>query len=524
MQIDPRLDAARRVRFFWARAGAREFKEAAMGLIALAVLFVLQLAAPALAQGTLRLAVGTTLNTLDPAKTTIGDEYIFVHLTFNGLTRIDRDLNTKPDLAVSWAASDDLKVWTFKLRAGVTFHNGRPLAAEDVVATMTRILDPQTGSRARATLSMVEKVEAVDPSTVRFTLNIPYAGFPDIFAERQLRIVAKDAIANIATDPVGTGPFRLKSWSPGDRMELERNPDYFEAGKPKLDGVIMLIIPEAAARLAALESGAIDILWNLPYESVDKFKDHAKVRADRVATATWDGIILNNERAPFNDVRVRRALASTIDKEALVELAIFGQGAPTHSPIPPSHPYFNKALPFAPPDIALAKKLLAEAGLADGFEVTLNVPQEREQRVRLGVAVRDMAKAAGIRINVERVPFASYAAKIAGRAQMYVDGYFARPTIDTALYPFYHSTGSWNRQLWLYRNQRVDQLLDAARQTNDEGKRKEIFDEFQQVVDQTVPGIIAYSALHANGVRREVEGFQSTPMQWLELKDVSLKR
>jgi peptide/nickel transport system substrate-binding protein len=482
------------------------------------------LVGPAMAQGTLRVAVGSTLNNLDPAKTTIGDEYIFVHLVFNGLTRIDRDLTTKPDLAVSWTASDDLKVWTFKLREGVKFHNGKTLDADDVIATMQRILDPATGSRARANIAMVEKIEAVDPLTVRFTLSIPYAGFQDIFGERQLRILAKDEIANISTKPVGTGPFRFKSWSPGDRMELEKNPDYYEKGLPKLDGVTMRIIPETAARVAAIESGAIDILWNLPYETVDKFKNHPNVRADGTSTATWDGVILNNERPPFNDVRVRQALAATIDHEALVELALFGQGAPTHSPIPPSHPYFNKELGFKKPDIARAKKLLAEAGLPDGFEVTLQVPQEREQRVRLGVAVRDMAKAAGIRINVERVPFASYAAQVAGKAQMYVDGYFARPTIDTALYPFYHSTGSWNRQLWLYKNARVDELLDLARKTNDEAKRKAIFDEFQKVVEETVPSIVPYSALHANGVRKEVEGFHTTPMQWLELKEVSLKR
>ncbi len=476
------------------------------------------------AQGTIRLAVGTTLNQLDPAKTTIGDEYIYVHLVFNGLTRIDRDLTTKPDLAVSWTASEDLKEWTFKLRDGVKFHHGRTLDADDVVATIRRILDPATGSRARANLTMVEKVEAVDPLTVKFTLNIPYAGFPDIFGERQLRIVAKDRADALSTAPVGTGPFRFVSWAPGDRMELQKNADYFETGLPKLDAVTMRIIPEAAARLAALESGAVDILWNLPYEAVDKFKNHPNVRADSVATATWDGVILNNERPPFNDMRVRQALAATIDKEAIVELAIFGQGAPTHSPIPPSHPYFNKTLPFAKPDIARAKKLLAEAGLASGFDVTLQVPQEREQRVRLGVAVRDMARAAGIRINIERVPFASYAAQVAGKAQMYVDGYFARPTIDTALYPFYHSAGSWNRQLWLYKNEKVDELLDLARKTNDEGKRKQIFDEFQKIVDETVTSIIPYSAAHVNGVRKEVEGFRSTPMQWLELKEVTLKR
>jgi peptide/nickel transport system substrate-binding protein len=482
------------------------------------------IASGAAAQGTIRVAVGTTLNQLDPAKTTIGDEYIFVHLVFNGLTRIDRDLTTKPDLAVSWAASDDLKVWTFKLREGVKFHHGRTLDAEDIVATMRRILDPGTGSRARANLTMIDKVEAVDPLTVRFTLNIPYAGFQDIFAERQLRIIAKDQADQLSTKPVGTGPFRFKSWAPGDRLELEKNPDYFEKGLPKLDAVTMRIIPEAAARLAALESGAVDIVWNLPYEAVDKFKSHPAVRADSVATATWDGVILNNERPPFDNVKVRQALAATIDKEAIIELVLFGQGVPTHSPIPPSHPYFNKALPFAKPDIARAKKLLAEAGLPNGFEVTMQVPQEREQRVRLGVTVRDMARAAGIRINIERVPFATYAAGIAGKAQMYVDGYFARPTIDTALYPFYHSDGSWNRQLWLYKNQRVDELLDLARKTNDEGKRKQIFDEFQKIVDETVTSVIPYSAAHVNGVRKEVEGFASTPMQWLELKEVTLKR
>jgi peptide/nickel transport system substrate-binding protein len=482
------------------------------------------LASSATAQGTIRVAVGTTLNQLDLAKTTIGDEYIYVHLVFNGLTRIDRDLTVKPDLATSWSASEDLQTWTFKLREGVKFHHGRTLDSDDVVATIKRILDPNTGSRARANLSMVEKVEAVDPLTVRFVLNIPYAGFPDIFGERQLRIIAKDQIDTLSTKPIGTGPFKFVSWSPGDRLELVKNPDYFEKGLPRLDGVTMRIIPEAAARLAAIESGAVDILWNLPYETVEKFKSHPNVRADAVSTATWDGVILNNERPPFNDVRVRQALALAIDKAALVELAIFGQGAPTHSPIPPSHPYFSGSLPFPPPDIAKAKKLLAEAGYPNGFEVPMQVPQEREQRVRLGVAVRDMARAAGININIERVPFASYAANVAGKAQMYVDGYFARPTIDTALYPFYHSSGSWNRQLWLYKNARVDGLLDTARKTNDEATRKEIFLEFQKIANETVPSIIGYSAAHVNGVRKEVEGFKSTPMQWLELKEVSLKR
>ncbi|HMK81325.1 MAG TPA: ABC transporter substrate-binding protein [Xanthobacteraceae bacterium] len=494
-----------------------------VGLLAVAVALSLTPVMTCRAQGVLRVAVGTTLSQLDPAKTTIGDEYVYVHLVFNGLSRIDPDMTVKPDLAESWTASDDLKSWTFRLRQGVKFHHGRVLDADDVVATMKRILDPATGSRARTNLSMVADVAAVDARTVRFDLNIPYAGFADVFADRQLRIVPKDRLDELSTRPIGTGPFMFKSWSPGDRLELVKNPDYFEQGLPKLDGVTLRILPEAAARMAALESGAIDIVWSMPYESVETIKNNPNLRIDSVSTPTWDGVILNNARPPFNDVRVRQALALTVDKAAIVELALFGQGDPTFSPIPPSHPYFNKSLKFNPPDIAKAKQLLAAAGYPNGFDVTMQVPQEREQRVRVGVAVRDMARAAGIRINIERVPFASYAANVAGKTQMFVDGYFARPTIDSAIYPFYHSSGSWNDQLWHYSDARVDQLLDEARKTNDEAARKAIFEKFQAIVEETVPGIVAYAAAHVNGVAKKVEGFRSTPMQWLELKSVSLK-
>jgi len=156
--------------------------------------------------------------------------------------------------------------------------------------------------------------------------------------------------------------------------------------------------------------------------------------------------------------------------------------------------------------------------------VTMQVPQEREARVRLGVAVRDMAKAAGITINIERVPFASYTANVSGKAQIYVDGYFARPTIDAANYPFFRSNGSWNNQLWLYEDTEVDSLLDRSRIEQDDAKRKEIFIAFQKRLNETVPGIIPYSAAYVDAYRSNLEGFKSTPMLWLELSGVSLKK
>ena len=327
----------------------------------------------------------------------------------------------------------------------------------------------------------------------------------------------------VSTQPVGTGPFVFKSWAPGDRLEMAKNPSYFEQGLPKLDAVTMRIIPEAAAR-----ARGVGIRRDrYPLEPALRGGRQVQEPSQRARRRRLDrdlGRRHPQQRAPALQRRARAPGARSDHRQGrLVQLALFGQGEPTHSPIPPSHPYFNKTLGFKKPDIARAKKLLAEAGHPNGFDVTMQVPQEREQRVRLGVAVRDMARAAGIRINVERVPFASYAAQVAGKAQMYVDGYFARPTIDTAIYPFYHSSGSWNRQLWLYKNERVDELLDTARKTNDEAKRKS---------SSTISRSSSTRPCRASSPigrpcerrRKEVEGFRSTPMQWLELKEVTLKR
>lgn len=485
------------------------------------------LAMPASAQqpgkgGTLKVALGGTLSRLDPALAATGAEYVYVNLVFNGLTRIDRDMSVKPDLAESWTASSDLKTWTFRLRDKVVFQSGRKLDAEDVIATVTRILDPKADSRGRAVLDVVTRVETIDPRTVRFTLAEPCAGFADIFGDRQLRIVPRDRLAELSTRPVGTGPFIMRHFSSGSRMELARNPAYYEPGLPRLEGVQLRMIPTAEARLSALESGAVDILWDLPYDAVDQFRGNAELRIDRVPTAAWDGVVLHNGMKPFSDVRVRQALAATIDKDALVEKVLFGQGAPTHSPIPPSNPYYDGKLGYPAPDIARARRLLAEAGYPNGIDIAMQAPQECERCLRLAAAVRDMARLAGFRIGIERVPSASYPARVWGRQPMYVDGVLPSPSVDTSVYPFFQSGGWWNSRLWHYGNARVDELLALARGTTDEARRVDAYRAYQAIMDETVPGIIAYAAMHLNGVRRTVQNFHSSPMEWLDLKDVSV--
>jgi len=491
-------------------------------LLIICVALSLLLPLPCLAGGHLKIALTGNLNTLDPAKAKSGDEYIYMFLVFSGLTVIDRDMTTKPDLAYKWESSQDLKTWTFYLRQGVKFHHGREMTAEDVSFTINRIMDKATGSKARVNFLMVEKIEVIDKYTVRFHLNIPYAGFPDIFGGRQVRIVPKDAADTLATKPIGTGPFMFKSFAPGDKVELVRNPGYFEEGKPKLDAVTLVIMPESASRVTALETGEIQVVWKLPMESVDRLKKNPDIIVDEVSTSSWDGIIMNASKKPFDDGRVRKAIHLAIDKRQVAEIVLFGHGSPTHSPIPPAHPFFNKNLSVEA-DLGKAKQLLAEAGYPKGFTITLIAPDGRPVRERLAVATRELLKPLGIKVNIQKLPWDKFLADAEGKAAFYIDGFFSRPTVDTSIYPWYHSSGSWNKGLWHYRNAEVDAVLDAARKSASLEEQKKAYMKFQKlVVEGDPPSVIPYSVNHIDGYRKEVKNLQSCPMMWFDLRDVEI--
>ena len=479
---------------------------------------------PAAAQGVLRITVGTSLGTLDPARTSIGEEYIYDNLVFNGLTRMRGDLKVEPELAEKWEYTPDLKSWTFHLRHGVKFHNGREMTAEDVVGTFKRILDPKTGSPPRSNYEMIDQMTAVDPYTVRFDLKYPYGGFADILSDRQVKIVPHDLADQLPTKPVGTGPFQFKSYTPGDRLVLERNPSYWEAGAPKLDGVELRIIPEMSARIAALQAGDIDVIWDLPPEQVKTLSANPNTRVESVPTPSWDGAIMNNSIPPFNDVRVRRAFHMAVDKRDVVELVLFGQGTPTLSPIPPTHPFFNKDIPFEKADPAGARKLLAEAGYPQGVKVTLVVPGGRPVRERLGVTLQQLAQPGGFDIQIQTVPFSQYDAEVSGKVPLYIDGYFARPTIDTALYAFYHSGGSWNERLWHFSDKRVDEVLDKARLTGNPEEQKPLYLAFQKYLSEDDPGFIAYAVNFICAYRKGVAGVETHPMRWFDLRTATVSR
>jgi peptide/nickel transport system substrate-binding protein len=404
----------------------------------------------------------------------------------------------------------------------VKFHDGREFDSEDAKATFARIMDRATGSTARVNFDIVSSIEAPDKYTIVFNLKIPYSGFADILGDRQTRIVPKDKLDTITNAPVGTGPFQLVEFKPGDRIELKKNPNYYVSGTPKLDGIVFRIMPETAARIAAVDTGQVDLVWDLPPEVIDQFKGNTKVVVDSVPTSTWDGLIMNASQKPFDDVRVRRAVSLAIDKKAMVELSLFGYGTPTHTMIPPSSPFFNDKIAIKT-DIPQAKKLLAEAGFPDGFSTILYVPSGRPTRERVGVGAAEMLKAIGIKVDLQRVPWDKFVKDIEGKEAFYTDGFYSRPTLDTSIYPWYHSTGSWNTTLWNYKNPETDKVLDAARAAKTDEERGKLYKEFQQLAIDAPAGVIPYVLNHTNAYRSNVKGFKSSPMMWLDLRQTTIQ-
>jgi peptide/nickel transport system substrate-binding protein len=454
--------------------------------------------------------------------TTGGEEYIYTSLVFNGLTRMSEEMVVQPDLAEHWALSEDLKTWTFSLREGVKFHDGSEFTAEDVVAFFKRMLDPATAAPSASNFDMVESVTQKDPFTVFFSLKFPYGAFPELLTDRQAKIGARGKVAELKTQPIGTGPFRFVSFTPGDRLIMTKNPDYFELGLPKLDSVELQVIPEMSAKLAALRSGALDVIWDLPLDQVKTLSADQSLRVNSVPSGSWDAAVMNNLIPPFNDARVRLAFQMGVSKQDLVDLTLFGQGVPTITTIPPTHPFYAKDIAIADADPVGARKLLAEAGHPNGVQISIIVPVGRPVRERLGVTLQQLLKPAGFDLQVQRVPYSSYAAEVSGRAPLYIDGFFGRATIDAATYPFLHSKGTWNGRLWHYSDAAVDDALTAARLAVDPAAQRLQYVAMQKAFYKNPGCLFAYSMNFACAYSAKVGGVKTHPMRWFDLRSATL--
>lgn len=473
---------------------------------------------PAFAQtpkrgGTLRMSVDQAVNKLNPLAIRVNPEYLVAEMLYSSLTRLGFDMAPVPDLAESWTPSADLTEWTFKLRPGVTFHDGSACTAKDVVATFEAILDPKNASPARRNVGPIESVTAKDDLTVVIKTTGAYADLPVAVAYTNAKIVpaavVKADLSRLDREAIGTGPFKLVSFEPERLVVVERNPAYYDKARPYLDRVQIAVYPDPTSEVSALIAGDTDLMQHTLPTEFSRLQKASGVTALRTPSGQFCNINFGCDTAPFNDVRVRQALALTIDRKAMVDFVTEGYGTPGNdTPVNAAYRFYaDRSL--KQPDIAQAKKLLAEAGHAKGLEATLIASDRPAVRTQLAVAVREMAKPAGFTINVQTMPHATYLDQVWKKGSFYIGFYNMQPTADAIFALLYTSNAAWNETRW--NNAAFDKLVSEARTTIDEAKRRELYAGAQALMHEQVPSIIpVYFDLLA-AKRNYVEGYRLHP-------------
>ncbi|QOZ44532.1 ABC transporter substrate-binding protein [Bradyrhizobium sp. CCBAU 53340] len=463
--------------------------------------------------GVLRMSLDQAASVIHPMLARVNPEYLVTELLYSNLTRLKPDMTVEPDLALSWDPNETRTEWTFKLRPGVTFHDGSPLTSEDVVATINAILDPKTASPGRTNVGPIKEVAAIDPLTVKFTLTGAYADLPVALTYLNARIVPAKVIASdlasLSTTANGTGPFKLVSYEPDRKIVVERNAAYYDPTRPYLDRVELLVYPDRTAEASAMISGEIDLLLTTTPGEYERLVKASGVKALRTPSGQFLNINLGCDQKPFNDIRVRQALALAVDREATVGFVAGGYGTPGNdTPLNPAY-HFYKNIPMKKPDIAKAKQLLTDAGYPNGIDLTLIASDRPATRTQLGVAIREMAAAAGFRINVQTMPHATYLDQVWKKGNFYVGFYNMQPTADAIFNLLYTSNATWNETHW--NNSEFDSVINAARVETDEAKRATLYGKAQEMMNTEVPSVISafFDLLAAQ--RSYVEGYTLHP-------------
>ena len=463
--------------------------------------------------GTLRISVDQAAGVLNPLLTRVNPEYLVSELLYSGLTRLAFEMTAAPDLALSWSANEALTEWVFTLRPGIAFHDGTPCTAKDVVASFVAIMDPKTASPGRTNIGPVDSVEAVDDTHVRFKLKSPYADLPVALAYTNAKIIpaaiASGDLTQLARKANGTGPFKLVSYEPDRKIVVARNEAYYDAPRPYLDRIEVLVYPDPTAEASAMISGDTDLMSNAAASEFARLAASPGVVALRMPSGQFLNVNMGCDQKPFSDVRVRQALALTVDREAMVGFVAQGYGTPGNDCPMNSAYHFYQAQPQRRADIAAAKKLLAEAGFADGVDLTMIASDTPGTRTQLAVAMREMAKPAGFRISVQTMPHATYLDQVWKKGNFYVGFYNMQATADAIFALLYTSNAAWNETRW--NNKEFDAFVAEGHGTADEAKRRVAYGKAQALMHEQVPSVIPafFDLLAAR--RSYVEGYVLHP-------------
>lgn len=497
--------------------GRRAFLQAiGAGVLANAALVPLAWAAET---KTLRAAITgyTVIGTLDPAVVKSISESMTLWAIFNALVKFDEKMTIVPDLAESWAV--DGNAWTFKLKKGVKFHDGSEMTADDVKFSLERLRDPKTESPYKSKLDAVASIDIVDPYTVKITTKEPFAPLLTFLTNTRTgtQIVPRKAVEAMGAKefgqkPVGTGPFKFVEYIPGQKIVLEAHKEYFVKSEPKVDRAEIALVAQETSAVNAILAGNMDLSSSAPFADVPALKKNAKIKVSSMVGLNYRYMELNNKQAPFDDVHFRRAVSMAFDRQSLVEVVLFGEGAPANGLIPPGIPAAYDTTPRKTntfdPDAAKAE--LKKSKHPASMPVTVVTFGSSWWKRWAEVFVDQVNNTLGTQLKVEVTDDNGARTRIyANNIQAAVWGYLGFIDPDEYMYEICHTKGSRNNRG--YSNPELDKLLEGARREMDVAKRGALYKKAEAIVADDVPVISCFSNNAHNLWAPRVSGFVPLP-------------
>jgi peptide/nickel transport system substrate-binding protein len=449
----------------------------------------------------------STADTLDPAKGALSTDYVRHNMLYSGLTQFDSNLRPLPALAEE-IHSDDQTLWTFKLRRGVQFHDGKPVTAADVVYSLGRHKDPALASKVKAIADQFADIKASAPDEVQLRLTGPNVDLPAMLAVSHFLIV-KDGTTDFRT-AVGAGPYRLKEFKAGVRTVVTRNPTYWKPGRPYVDEIELIGIPDETARVNALLSGDVHLIIAVNPRSTKRINASPGHSVLETKSGLYTNLIMRQDLAPTRDPNFVLAMKYLFDRE-LIRRALFrGYGTIGNDhPIPPGHRFYNAELPQRTYDPERARYHLQKAGLV-GVRVPMYASPAAEGSVDMGSVLQEEAAKIGLKLAVNRVPGDGYWSNHWMKHPLGFGNTNPRPTADLVFSLFYSSTAPWNESGW--KNEKFDQLLVAARGEADEARRKQLYGDMQELVHNNCGVAIPLFISSLDGYDRRLKGYGTIPI------------
>jgi peptide/nickel transport system substrate-binding protein len=465
----------------------------------------------------------STLRTLDPPFTGMAQDIMICRGIYQGLLRYKFNTSEiEGELAKSWTISKDGLVYTFKLRDDVQWHKGfGKFTARDVKYTFDRLMDPKTGAPTRSEVALdIKDVKVIDDYTVEFHLQSPSAPFlHKLVGPRGTGIVNQKAVEKFGKDyarnPIGTGPFIFDSWT-REQCVLLANKDFQQReGPPKVDKIVYKIIPDPDTVVLALQKGEIDMIWVIPREKavVERIlASGCKVTYSK--RPAFQNLFMNNKKKPFDDIRVRRAVAYAIDKDALVTHVFGGMAERLDSPVPKGFfGHDEKGIPRYDYNPEKAKALLAEAGYPKGFEVVLDTFQSPSY-LPLATALVDQLRKVNINVKLAVTDQATWWGKLSkGTTDFTLILPSLQPDADFPMMRHYH-TSAFSPWLNVCNYDKIDDLIEKARKERDEKKRLEYYYQIQKKFMEDIPGIPLMMMIYPIPYKSNIAGVADKDFIW----------